>query len=87
MTSRKVKWYRSMCDKIDHENKLKELAGKVADGAKLDVKLPKDKGGYHKPRKVTLFKEFVEEAKFERQKRNERDRKHNKGRKENSNEN
>ncbi len=53
--------------KIDHQNRLQELARKVADGGKVEVKLNKDN--------TAKFASYIEDAKVERQRRIERERK------------
>jgi len=84
VTSKKISWYRSMCDKIDNENKLWDMALKVADGGRVDPSLRKEKGGKGKnrPKKNREWEELVAEAKIEKQKRLEKERKFNKSRKE-----
>ncbi len=41
LTSKKIGWYRSMCDKIDNENKLWDLAMKVADSGRVSPPIKK----------------------------------------------
>lgn len=75
MSSKKVPWAKKMNAILDHEKKLWDAAMKMADGQKVDVTLPKDKGGVQKPKNIQLFAGMIEDAKVERQRRIERERK------------
>ncbi len=65
--SKKLKWVKQMDAKINHQNRLQELARKVADGGKVEVPLNN--------KNKTQFALYIEDAKIERQKRLERERK------------
>lgn len=73
--SKKIRWYKQMIDKIAYEEKLWDAACKMADGQQPNIKLPKDKGGCHKPKNLLLFQGMIEDAKWERQKRLDKKRK------------
>jgi len=63
--------------KIEHDNKLKAAAEKVAEGGTLNVILPAvtAKNEKIKPAKVKLFEELLEEAKVTRSRKSEREAK------------
>jgi len=65
--SKKLPWVKSMNAKIDHQNRLQELARKVADGGKVEVPLNN--------KNKAQFALYIEDAKIERQRRIERERK------------
>lgn len=85
--SRKIGWFKSMCAKIDHELVLREAAMRIADGGKASPNLPKDKGGFHKPKNLIRYGQLIEDAKHERQRRLEKERKQQSKKKESENEN
>lgn len=76
--SRKMPWFRSMNATLNYEKQLENAAIKVAEGQKLTVSLPKDKGGKDKPKKLTMFQALVEKAKEDKQKRKAKKDKNNK---------
>jgi hypothetical protein len=73
--SNKDKWFKSLCAKFKHQERLKNLATKVAEGGKIDLQLPEDKGGVDKDKRIGTFANYLEQAKLEKSKRQERDRK------------
>ena len=82
--SNKCGWYKSMCAKLKHENRLWEAAMKMAEGGKANVTLPTIKNEKQKPAKVQLFERYIEEAKVERKRRLDKESKKQQQKKEES---
>lgn len=78
---RKIRENRVMLGKLKYETQVELAAAKIAEGQKVEFKLPKAKNSPtakhpgKRPAKVLAFENAIEEAKLERKRRAERDKK------------
>lgn len=66
--SNKIKWYRSMCDKLKYEERLQELATKSVTST-YQVTTPMSKKNHKK------FEQFVNQAKIDKEKHQRKNKK------------